>query len=352
MHTPVLVWQGLRYGCSSLKRKMFGNRRFSGSANRICEQIVDACWNGRYFENSLGNYREFWMRDFGMATEALLRMGKKTQVRATLDYALSRFKSRGVHTAITRQGMCFNFPNLYSPDSVAWLFHALAKLGDKSLVRENEQFLVTAAEEFAHKVVGRDGNIAKGRFSGMRDYAIREQSCYDCAMVGLMSKSVDALRLHNPIRFDAKKALMKYWTGTHFKPDLSGARHITGDANIAPFFLDLPKSMMKQAFTMLEHDLVQPLPLKYSSVHEERMIMLEFLVPNWERETSWTHMGLLYLQLLKKVMPDVARSHKQKYARLIEEHGTLFELYDDRMKPYKSLGYYADEGMLWAANFL
>ncbi|MDP6294221.1 MAG: hypothetical protein QGG83_05670, partial [Candidatus Woesearchaeota archaeon] len=83
MHTPVLVWQGLRYGCSSLKRKMFGNRRFSGSANRICEQIVDACWNGRYFENSLGNYREFWMRDFGMATEALLRMGKKTQVRAT-----------------------------------------------------------------------------------------------------------------------------------------------------------------------------------------------------------------------------------------------------------------------------
>ena len=293
------------------------------------------------------------MRDFGMSVGALLRMGKKEQVRATLEYALSRFKNRGVNTTITRQGLCFSFPNLYSPDSVAWLFNSLAQLGDKKLVREHEQFLISAAEEFAHRVIGADGKVAKGRFSGMRDYIVREQSCYDCAMAGLMKKSLDSLGIGNPLRsWNSKKALMEYWTGTHFKPDLGSARHVTGDANLAPFLLDLPKSMMKKAFAMLEHDLSQPLPLKYSSVYEEKMISLGFLVPDWERDTSWTHMGLLYLPLLGKVMPDVARSHKQRYARLIEEHGTMFELYDRNLKPYKSLFYFADEGMLWSANFL
>jgi len=62
-------------------------------------------------------------------------------------------------------------------------------------------------------------------------------------------------------------------------------------------------------------------------------------------------MGLLYIQLLRKVNPTLAAKHIESYKKQVERHRTFLELYTpDGKKPYHSLFYAADEGMLWAAN--
>jgi len=49
---------------------------------------------------------------------------------------------------------------------------------------------------------------------------------------------------------------------------------------------------------------------------------------------------------------DNVKKYKQDYADAIKKYGTLYETYHPNSKPYSSLFYHADEGMLWAAMYL
>jgi hypothetical protein len=190
----------------------------------------------------------------------------------------------------------------------------------------------------------------------MRDYAVRDSSCYDNVMAAFLSAEADALRLRNPLaRFPIGKNLVKrFWNGTHFLDDLSGATHVTGDANLFPFWTRVvtSKKMLASVIEQLERTgLTNPFPLRYApSGVRERMIPIAFLVPQWENDAVWSHMGLLYLQVIKDRAPQRFVEHRDAYTRVVARDKTLFELYTPHGQPYTSWWYMADEAMLWAAN--
>jgi hypothetical protein len=348
--------EGIRYFLNSTKRKIKRHKRFQGSAKEICEQIVADCWNGKYFENSLGNYKEFWTRDIGFSAENLIKLGYKEELTQTLKYALSRFKN-GIKTTITPNGKAFSFPNVYSPDSVALLFYSLRAAKAQGLIEEHREFLQKEVDKFFKTAVDRKTNlIKKERFSSMRDYSIRTSSCYDNCMTALMAKESKHLGFeHECLDTDFSKIIKQhFWTETHFKDELNG-KHIAGDANIFPFWTETfnDKKMLKQTIETIKNaKLDTPLPLKYiGSRAREKMHWANIFVPNWEQNYSWTNMAPIYISLVGEIDKKYANELKEKYRQTIERDGTLFELYNDEMKPFKSAFYLADEGMLWAANF-
>lgn len=354
--------EGLRYFRRSLKRKISGPKQYTGNARQICKSIIDDCWNGRYFRNSVGNYSEFWTRDFGFCVDALLKRGHKKRVLKTLEYALSHYvKHGGITAAISPKGSCFNFPDVYSPDSVAYFFRSLHVSGAKDLIRKNRDFLNKEIARFFREVINPKKGLVKRNkhFSGMRDYAVRDCSCYDTVMAAVLADSLKRIKiLDNPLaKFDYRKIIKQnFWTGSYFLDDLSGRRIVTGDANIFPFLLGVfdDKQMLSSVLRVLQKKgMDKPLPLKYvSDGSSEKYIWLEFLVPGWERDCVWPHMGLLYVQLLAQVDTQKAAACRKAYERIILRDKTLFELYSSSLQPYKSLFYMADEGMLWCANFL
>ena len=82
------------------------------------------------------------------------------------------------------------------------------------------------------------------------------------------------------------------------------------------------------------------------------MIGAEIFVPGWQHDAVWPFLGLLWVQAAKKYDKKLVEKYKEEYAKVIKEHGTLYEVYTIYRQPYKSLFYHADEGMLWASMYL
>ena len=87
----------MRMFLRKLKVKFKGINRYKGNDESICAQIIRDCYNRdkNYFMVSNGHFCEFYARDFGWCTQALLSLGYRREVLNTLDYALSRCKSYG-----------------------------------------------------------------------------------------------------------------------------------------------------------------------------------------------------------------------------------------------------------------
>jgi len=358
MLAPVHLSEGLRF----FRRRLgfSGFRRFDGDAFAICREVVDACWNGRFLQVSSGHYRQVYARDLGWCAPALLALGHRDRVLATLSYAFERWSRAGrITVAITPSGRPFDFPSYPSLDSIAYVFNTLRLVHAKDLVEQHRPFLKSQVRWVA-SLVQDDGLPRPIRFSGMRDYAIRQQSCYDTAALGLLSRCLDDLRLQNPLPSASRYAkLLKshFWTGRHFRDDLSGKDVVTADANIYPFWWGIIKSgkMLKSAVRSLQSEgLDVPFPLKYvrSKSREDKMLWMERFVSGWERDAIWSHMAMPYIELLASFDKRRAKEHLRSYASLIERHGTYVEVFAPSGEPFKTPFYVADEGMLWASQFL
>ncbi|MBW3016484.1 hypothetical protein KY309_02640 [Candidatus Woesearchaeota archaeon] len=348
MYRPIHVLQGLRYFSESLKQKFLGSKKYKGSAHEICAKIVKDGRNGVYFQASPHHYREFWTRDFGYCAGSLVKLGYLKEVKKTLAFALEKFSKTGIKTTISRDGIPFSFPNVYSPDSVALLLHALRIANDKALVKRYKSFLQREVDAFSHLVL-EDGRVRRNiHFSGMRDYALRDSSCYDHCMAVLLAR--EAKKLGFKFAYTEKELVKKlddYWRG-YYCDDRSSSEP-SGDANALPYWLGVGRNFDKSLRTIRKKGLDVPLPLKYGS--KPKMIKSEVFVPNWETQATWPFLGFIWLQAVRKYKPALAKKYRADYAKIIEKYSTLYEVYMNG-RPYRSLFYHADEGMLWSAMFL
>jgi len=335
-----------------------GLKKYPGNAEAICKSIVKNCFNGRYFQVSNHNYQNFYCRDFGWCCKALLELGYRKEVEKTLDYALSVFERHGaISVAITKKGKPFNFPNVYSIDSVSYFFYALRLLNNKKIIKKYLPFLKSEVKKFCSAIDRKTGLVKPLHFSAMRDHAIRKSSCYDNVMVMLMQQSLKTLQIKSALQnYDFKKIIKEqFWNGSYFYDDLTKTKEVSADANILPFYFGLfAKPMLKKVVaTLQKNNLDKPFPLKYSNTKKGgRFIFYELFVKNWERDSIWSQLGMIYINILQSVDRKKASLQLEQYKKIIEEHKTFLELFSANGQPYKSPFYYSDEGMIWACMYL
>jgi len=355
----IYLTEGLRIFRSSLRLKADGFTEYDGNAKAICGQIVEDCWNGRFFQTSTTNFPQFWTRDFGWCTASLLKLGYTEEVGKTLRYALDIFSQHGkLTTTISLRHTPFDFPK-QAVDSLPWLLHSLALADNGELVEPFRPFLENETEKLVAIAVDQTTGLVKPKhFSSIKDFAIRKSSCYDTCMLALLSQSLGKLRLANPLRdFDYEKLLREhYWNGRFFYDDLAKQDYVAADANIFPFALGIisDRSMLRSALGQVHlAGLDHPLPVKYTSKSAPvRFIWQERLMRGYERDATWLHLGPLYIALLSKIDRQQAQQHLGRYTRMIERYKTYPEVLTPAGKPFTSPFYHCDQGMLWAANYL
>lgn len=347
-----------------------GFHKYHGDARAICAAIVHECYESHhgYYRVSIGNYCEFWVRDFAWCVAPLIRLGHSREVVHTLEYALGVFAREGaVTTTISPDGRPFDFP-VYAVDSLPLLLFTIAeaqRLVTDSAIKQQLRdilfayapFLDMQVAVFREKVVGNGGLVRPGHFSSMKDHSARLHSCYDQAMIALLDHCIKLLGLRERLPVHDYKAILleHFWKDDHFV-DALGSSVISGDANIVPFWCGVVSDvhMFKRMVARIEREgLCDPLPLRYTRRKQDHHgVWQSFFAPNYEGDTVWAHMGMMYLDVLARHDPERARIALAQYARKIEEHKTFLELYEGNGKPYKSLVYMADESMLWCANWL
>jgi hypothetical protein len=360
MASPLIITEGIRIVLHSVKVKLKGTKKYKGHARQICRQIIEGCWNGRYFQTSTGHFNEFYMRDFGWCTHSLLNLGYRDKVIKTWDYALNIYqKHNKITTTIDPKARPLDIYR-YSPDSLAFLMRSLRLAKAANLIKRYKPFLNNQINVYFSIVFDKNTGLVKKNkfFSSMKDHAVRNSSCYNNIMVAMLSNELNLLKLNNPFRkYNLKQTIKRhFWTGAYFLDDLSGSRHVAGDANIYPFWTGVftEKDMLKSVVSkIIEKKLDEPFPLKYSEKRTGKFTLWEkIFVPNYEGNVIWVHMAPLYLELLKKVNKDRYNLLIHRYKQLIEKHKNYLEVFNQDKSPYKTLFYHADEGMLWAANFL
>ncbi len=356
--------EGLRIGLRGIRSRWTAPERYDGDALSICKRIVEQCWDDRckYFRTSLCNYPEFYARDFGMCVDALLELGHRERVIETLRYALRIYRNHGsVTQIITPRHRPLNFLGLESPDALAFLLHALCSAKDETLIDEYRTFLEREIGRVIKKLLGEGGLIRRELFvSGMRDYAIRKSSCYDNTMIAAIKNHAHALDIPHPLApYDYPTLLWKhFWTGSYFRDDLDNDV-MTGDANVVPLWFQIfswerERELFDQILPSIrQHQLDIPVVLRFerNAPSHVRMHWLDIFV-YWQHDTAWLHLGNMFLQVVARHDPDLARKYLVGHTQLIEREHCYPELVRGDGTPFHTFFFSADGTMLWAANYL
>ncbi|MFW6014686.1 MAG: hypothetical protein ACOCQG_05910 [Candidatus Nanoarchaeia archaeon] len=338
-----------------------GFTKYSGNAAEVCEKIIKKCYNGRFFQTSLGHFSQFYTRDFGFCAESLVNLGYKQEVKKTLKYALSIFSRHNViATTITPDEKPIHIFD-YSPDSLPLLLRTIRVSNSKDLLKEYSVFLESKTMEYFNEVFDtKRGLVRKDKiFSSIKDNAKRISSCYDNCMLAMLSDELNKLKLNNPFKdFKIKENIKKnFWQGKYFLDDLSGKDYITGDAQVYPFWCGVfsDKEIFNQAnWSIQSIGLDTPVPLKYTIDDKNTKLIfpLNLILGDYETNTIWLHLGLCYLDVISKFEKDQLEIYMDKFKDIIEKHQTFPEILEPDASIYKRFHYVSDEGMLWAAKFL
>jgi hypothetical protein len=350
------ITEGSRIFVSSWKNRLFA-KRYDGTAEEICREVVRDCWNGHFFQTSTQNFSQFWTRDFGFCASSLIKLGYEKEAQQTLRYAINRFKQYNrITTTITPEGKPFDFP-LKAVDSLPWFIHSL--ILTKFPYYNFKDFLNLEIDKFYKTFINEETGLVKTEhYSSLKDFAVRKSSCYDNCMAAMLAKDLKTMKLDNPLeRYNYPELIVKhFWNGQFFYDDLTKQDYIAGDANIFPFLCGVVKDeeMLKSALKAIQvSELDKPFPLKYTNGRGDvKFIRQEFFLRNYESNAVWMHMGPLYVKLMQQVDPEKAKEHKDKYQQLIQKEGNFYEVYDSDGKKFKTPFYYSSPGMLWAANYL
>jgi len=336
-----------------------GIKQYEGDAEEICKSIVNDCWNNVFFQVSSGHFSLFYMRDFSMCVEALIKLGYKKEVLKTLHYALVVY-SRDKHTSttISQDHKGFNVFS-YAPDTLAFLLYSLRIADAKDLIEIYKPFLEAEIDYFYDIIIDKETGLIRSDkvFSSIKDNSKRRSSCYDNCCAAVISREASNLKLHNPLKQYNYEELIKqtFWTGEYFK-DTKETNYVCGDANTFPYWFKLfiDKKMIKSSIKKIrENNLDKPFPLKYTSfIPKNFMFPLSLLANNYEGNTIWVHLGLCYIDVVAKVDKKLTKYYLEQYNKRIEAHKNFLELYDEHGKVYKTLFYHSDEGMLWASKWL
>jgi hypothetical protein len=340
-----------------------GFHEYSGDDAKIAKQIIDSCWNKekQYFQVSSGHFCEFYSRDFGMCAEALVKLGYKEKVTKTLDYALAKFRRHGrVTTSISPNGICFDFP-YYAADSLPFIIRAINVSKAKRLLIEYGDFLVSEIDYYYANVFdNRLSLVKKDRFfSSMKDYSRRRSACYDNCMLSMLKDDLQELGFYNPFEdYDIKKSILHHlWNGHYFYDDIERQRVVTGDANVFPFWCGVVKSahLFRLCMESMEKaGLTKPFPLKYTTKPDKihRMHSLELFAGDYERDSIWMHLGLCFLDVVKKYDRPILSKFMKQYGSIIKKNHNFLEVYDAKGEPFKTRFYQSDESMLWVSKYL
>lgn len=360
IRTSGMIFGTLRAEYRQIANRYFGHLpRFEGDATSICEQTVDALWEGDFYRTSLGHFDFFWMRDFGTVCQSLVRLGHTEKVDHTLHWAMIHYRRSGhVTLCIDKAGNCFNAPGK-SIDALPWLLHSLEVSG-YTLNKSDTAFLNRALRDYRKTYLDEDGNIrAHIKYAEMRDAVIYDRSAYAVALLARLAVCAKKLELNWPfgVRQYQKLLTTHYWNGHYFNADY-GNTAFSAECALFPFFLNIIENepMANQTFKYIEHQrLNQPYPLIYTNTPEKfnyHWWMTAPWMPNYEGATIWSWHGEYYLHLLKKYKHPNYKREYDKFASMVELHGMFPEMLNLDGSWYYAPIYRSDPGMVWVALFL
>jgi hypothetical protein len=340
---------------------------YKGNFDELAKQIVQARWNGKYFEaGESPRLNQFWLRDFAFCLSGLMNMEFEQEVNKNLEWAINHYvKSKRVTTTISPTGYCFDFPKT-SIDGIPFLLYSIKKLDRFDLIEKNKDFFNNQIQKYYDSSFDKKANLVKADkfFSQPKDVIMIKETCVENTFMIFTSKLLEEIDiLENP--FPPSERLINnfinaFWDKDHFRNDLTNEKEIieSSDSNIWPYWTGIiqDKKMLINSINWIESkNFLYPFPIKY---HTQRLKKYEnrfnkIFLQNYQGNSIWTMNAPIYFNLIRKLDEQKANKLTESYKELVTSWQDYYEVLDpENLKPLKGFWKFkSDKGMLWISMF-
>lgn len=330
--------------------KLRGIPRLPGtSAAAIAAEVLRR--NARAVLNAgSGHYWFMWVADFGKAVRGAQRALPLEYLRAQVAGMVRESGRQGRVTSCFDRFHGFDMP-YYRGDNLPWLLHAAVEVGglDDPALRLVLERLLDDYERTHFK----DGLIDPAITGDWMDTVLRPSSTYNniCAlhMLGCAAR-LGFETCMRPADLEAR-ILERRWRGDRFT-DHEGTEETGVDAGVTALYLGLFPAEVREAIARRfeASALVEPYPIRVAERDYDRRLIqpLARLTAGKYHSLNWLHMGLMYLNGLRRLGRDVAAA-RARIEALILKHGNVIELVDERGEPYFTPLFACEVGLTMAA---
>ena len=358
MDKLILLSEGIRIFKRRMSLRKNRIKEYKGNPEEIAGQIIEDCWNGTYFQTSAGHFQAFYIRDFAYSIKHLISLGYKERVKKTLEFAIGKYyEEKRITTTITKKHKCVDV-FAFSTDSLPLLLYSIDVCGCNHLIEKYRTFLNEQIEIYLNRVVDKGNFLVKPYryFSTIKDNFLRYSSTYSNSMLALLKEEARKFKLK--FKYDnidyASLIKTKLWSGSYFYDSLK-MKDPSGDANTFPYWTKTitDKEMFKKSYESIKaQELDKPMPLRYTNKSAKSNLFFNLLVPNYEGDVVWIHLGLCFIDVLFEYSKKDAKEYLLMYREKIKEYKNFLEVYNKNGKPYSSLFYFSDESLIWVSTYL
>lgn len=302
-----------------------------------------------------GHFRFMWVSDFGKALRGALKALDHSYLRRQVLHMVRESARAGRATSCFTPTRGFDMP-YYRGDNLPWLFHSVAELAraasDRSLVDEARPVLQSLLEDYerTHLAAG----LVDPKITGdWMDTILRPSSTYNnlCVLHMLrLAPGLDVTSRTDPAAF-AARVLEDRWRGEHFV-DYAGARTIGVDAGVLALYLELFDAPIRARIAegLERKGFSEPVPMRVSDGDYDTSLMPFFtrLSPKYH-SSVWLHLGLMYLNGLRRAGRDVAERRK-RVEDVFRRFGHVVEAVTVDGEPYSTFFHSTEYGLSMAAG--
>lgn len=277
-----------------------------------------------------GHFWFMWVSDFGKALRGALKVLEPAYLRGLIAYMVRESGRLGRVPSCFTRGHGFDMP--YSRgDNLPWLAHSVAEFaratGDRALIDECRPALQRLLDGF-ELTHFRDGLIDPAITGDWMDTILRPSSTYNnlCALHLLrLAPELGLGRRTDPKALE-DRILEDRWRKDRFT-DYAGTEAFGVDAGVLALYLELfdPALRGRMRAGLEEGGFAAPIPIRVSSGEYNRALMPVFtrLTPRYH-SSVWLHLGLMYLNGLKRAGGDAAPGREAVDA-VFKRYGSVVE---------------------------
>lgn len=302
-----------------------------------------------------GHFWPMWPSDFGKAFAGAWDVLGEDYLRGQAALMTRESARLGRVTSCFRPGRGFDMP-WWRGDNLPWLVWSWAEITEHA-GRGPDADQLAALQGLLDDYEGRHlepGGLVSRRVTGdWVDTIRRPSSTYNnlCALMLLSRATEIGLKPRTDAEAFAGRLLADRWRGDHFR-DHADTEALSVDAAVAALYLRSygPEILNKAADRLAAEKLDEPWPMRCAAGEYDPATVpwLTRLAGGYHR-AHWLHLGLMWLNGLKKLGRDTAKGRAAVEA-LIERHGHVLEAVNADGTPYTSFFISCERGLTMAAG--
>ena len=339
----------------SLRVRVRGTPRVPGATPvEIAKAVLRA--NARaVLHAGAGHFWFMWAGDFGKALRGARHALEPGYLRDRIAFMIRESRRQGRVTSCFNRFHGFDMP-YYRADNLPWLVDSTAEYvrssGDRAFLEAHRDALAALLASYEREHLGA-GLIARTMTGDWMDTILRPSSTWNnlCALHMLRrARELGLETATDPARFEAL-VLGARFRGDHFT-DYDGTDEPSVDAAVLALYLEMFDAPLRDAIAarLEASGLADPYPIQLAPRPHDRRLMplVSRLTPRYHSST-WLHVGLMYLNGLRRAGRDVSAARARVEA-LIMRHGNLLEVVDRSGAPYRTFAHSTEYGLSMAAG--